>query len=443
MKKYIILVLLCVLLTFTTSCGGNPDSDLTKSIPDLSGQWKQVNSNSKEQYQGAIIEGNKIEIYWVSNNGDTRSLYWSGSFLPPTTEDEPYSWTSSNNKEKTEEAILASRDDTKTFSYEDRQISYSSSVMGTTTTIRLEKSEWAPGLKIGEVAKQEEPIYQKRNSSGFHVETNQKITFAGIDFSLPDYYDAPDEKSTETYKHYYPERNDCSCSLIFQSEDAKFSVSDFDRNKEKAAMDMISKLSSGNASEIQSSPRQIANLSGWSFSFKNGKNSATVNGAFAFDPDSQRLILLVQMYDDTDRSNIDYTGDFDKIIESAKRESTSTPTENIAPEPSLPEEPEFNQGATPGAESPSEALVDGMRPDFKAAMDSYETFFEYYCEFMENYDTSNLSMLTEYAKVMSQYADIAKKFEQWEDGDLNDTELAYYLQIQARVNEKLLSIASP
>ena len=40
-----------------------------------------------------------------------------------------------------------------------------------------------------------------------------------------------------------------------------------------------------------------------------------------------------------------------------------------------------------------EALVDGMRPDFKAAMDSYETFFEYYCEFMENYDTSNLSML--------------------------------------------------
>ena len=208
-------------------------------------------------------------------------------------------------------------------------------------------------------------------------------------------------------------------------------------------MDMISKLSSGNASEIQSSPRQIANLSGWSFSFKNGKNSATVNGAFAFDPDSQRLILLVQMYDDTDRSNIDYTGDFDKIIESAKRESTSTPTENIAPEPSLSEEPEFNQGATPGAESPSEALVDGMRPDFKAAMDSYETFFEYYCEFMENYDTSNLSMLTEYAKVMSQYADIAKKFEQWEDGDLNDTELAYYLQVQARVNEKLLSIASP
>ena len=52
-------------------------------------------------------------------------------------------------------------------------------------------------------------------------------------------------------------------------------------------------------------------------------------------------------------------------------------------------------------------------------------------------------MLTEYAKVMSQYADIAKKFEQWEDGDLNDTELAYYLQVQARVNEKLLSIASP
>lgn len=296
MKKYVILVLLCVLLTFTTSCGGNPDSDLTKGIPDLAGQWKQVNSNSQEQCQGAIIEGDKIEIYWVSNNGDTRSLYWSGSFLPPATADEPYSWTSSNNQEKTEGAMLASRDDTKTFSYEDSQISYSSSVMGTTTTVRLEKNEWAPGLKIEEVAKKEEPIHQERNNSGFHVETNQKITFAGIDFSFPDYYDTLDEKSTEVYKHYYPGKSDYSCSLIFQLEDTKITMYEFDRNKEKTAKEMIAKLSSGNASEIQSTSCQIANLSGWPFSFKKDKNSVTINGAFAFNPDSQKLILLVHRW---------------------------------------------------------------------------------------------------------------------------------------------------
>lgn len=108
-------------------------------IPDLTGGWKQVNTTSADSYQQAVIQGDTIEIYWVSNGGDTKSLYWAGTFVAPTTPDEPYTWDSVNDTEKTSSALLASTAETKTFTYEKKQISYSASAFGTTTTVRLEK----------------------------------------------------------------------------------------------------------------------------------------------------------------------------------------------------------------------------------------------------------------------------------------------------------------
>lgn len=106
------------------------------TIPDLSGEWKQVNSNSGENYQIANITDETIEIYWIMD--DTKALYWAGSFTAPT-ESGAYSWESINDKEKTDYAILASGADTKTFDYSDGIISYEASAMGVTTIINLEK----------------------------------------------------------------------------------------------------------------------------------------------------------------------------------------------------------------------------------------------------------------------------------------------------------------
>lgn len=254
MKKFTVLVFLMAFLIGAASCGSHSNSNPSQSIPDLSGQWKQINSDSQNRYQGAIINGNTIEIYWVINSGDTYSLYWSGSFVAPTTAGELYSWVSDNNKEKTERPMLASHDDTKAFSYANDQISYSSSIMGTTTTDRLERDNWASGLEIEDTTKEEASAFQKRNKSGFHLETNQRIIFGGVDFSIPDYYDTVDEKSTEIYNHYYPERSDYNCSLILRVEDTEISQSDFEFGKENATKEMISKYLSDSAVEIKSEP---------------------------------------------------------------------------------------------------------------------------------------------------------------------------------------------
>ena len=147
-KKMAMIGLCMALLTTisigcsSTKTGSNNDSNVTeKQIPDLTGEWKQKNSKSDDSYQSATITEDTIEIYWVSDNGDTKSLYWAGSFVAPTTANEPYSWDSENDHSKTESALLASSDDTKTMTYQNGVLSYEASAMGTTTTVKLEKQQ--------------------------------------------------------------------------------------------------------------------------------------------------------------------------------------------------------------------------------------------------------------------------------------------------------------
>ena len=52
---------------------------------DLTGEWTQSNKNSEDSYQIATISGETITINWVSNGGDTKSLYWAGSYVAPAT----------------------------------------------------------------------------------------------------------------------------------------------------------------------------------------------------------------------------------------------------------------------------------------------------------------------------------------------------------------------
>lgn len=91
----------------------------------------------------------------------------------------------------------------------------------------------------------------------------------------------------------------------------------------------------------------------------------------------------------------------------------------------------------------STELVDGMRPEFKEAMDSYEAFYEEYCDFMKAYNenSSDVKLIAKYAKMLKKAQDVDEKFEEWEDGDLNDAELKYYIEVQGRVSQKLLEVA--
>lgn len=107
--------------------------------------------------------------------------------------------------------------------------------------------------------------------------------------------------------------------------------------------------------------------------------------------------------------------------------------------------------STPDTSKPSESaqsnndkLVDGMRPDFKEAMDSYEEFMNEYVAFMKKYadsDGTDASILADYATYMGKYADMVDKFDKWESEDMNAAETAYYIDVQTRVSKMLLEVA--
>jgi hypothetical protein len=103
----------------------------------LDGKWKQTNSKSTDSWQAATISGSTIEINWITDKGDTRSLYWVGSVAPPATPGDTFTWTSDKDTSKTAHALLASSDATKVFTYDHGVISYSASILGTTTTVKL------------------------------------------------------------------------------------------------------------------------------------------------------------------------------------------------------------------------------------------------------------------------------------------------------------------
>lgn len=141
---------------------------------------------------------------------------------------------------------------------------------------------------------------------------------------------------------------------------------------------------------------------------------------------------------DKDSDGVEY----DNLVESQNIEEIELTVKRLSTD--SVSDKKTDETTKPATTEKSEDLVDGMRPKFKAAMDSYENFMNEYVNFMKKYmaDTSDMSLLMDYADYMSKYSDFVEDFEEWEDDDdMNAAETAYYIDVQARVSKKLLEIA--
>lgn len=105
----------------------------------MTGEWKQTNSASQSEYQAATIKNDTIEVNWVKNNGETKSLYWAGTYVAPTEATDSYTWDSANDTSKTKNALMASKAETRTFTYANGVLSYELTALGTTTTVKMSR----------------------------------------------------------------------------------------------------------------------------------------------------------------------------------------------------------------------------------------------------------------------------------------------------------------
>lgn len=97
--------------------------------------------------------------------------------------------------------------------------------------------------------------------------------------------------------------------------------------------------------------------------------------------------------------------------------------------------------STPEPEKNSAAQ--GLRPDFKKAMDDYEAFYNQYCDLLKkvNENPLDFSLLQDYSSFLLKADEVDKSFEAWDDSEMTTAEIAYYLDVQNRVMKRCLEFA--
>ena len=119
----------------------------------------------------------------------------------------------------------------------------------------------------------------------------------------------------------------------------------------------------------------------------------------------------------------------------AAPKATARPTADPTAEPT--EEP------TP---KPQTAVAENeIRPEVKEFLDAYEACMDEYVDFMQHYmndeSDSTLSMMGDYYRILRRYTEFAEKIDAFDESELTNAELAYYLEVTNRVSQKLLRVA--
>jgi len=158
-----------------------------------------------------------------------------------------------------------------------------------------------------------------RNISGFNQKTNQTLSFYGIDFSFPSYFDVLSEDSTETKKIFYPKKTEYYASLEFNCVDFSGTQEDFN-NKIPTVVDSVMGNEAYKNAKIQKSEKNtIAGMPGWTLSFliQDKDKVSPASYSFVYNKNVKKIIGIFCVYDNNDQSNYDYLGDYVKILETA------------------------------------------------------------------------------------------------------------------------------
>lgn len=140
----------------------------------------------------------------------------------------------------------------------------------------------------------------------------------------------------------------------------------------------------------------------------------------------------LRLYYYSDKKELDINLDIPKNEDPQAGTAETGETQN-APENSA----ESTQPDTQ-AEAPASSGT-GVDPQLKATMDSYEKFIDEYISFVKKYKDSNqpVSMLADYTKIMTQYADWATKLSEIKSENLSPADLGYYMEVTARCAQKI------
>ena len=120
----------------------------------------------------------------------------------------------------------------------------------------------------------------------------------------------------------------------------------------------------------------------------------------------------------------------------------SAPAEE--PEAAETVEMENEEEPTDAAEEAFDSDSGVLSPEFKKTMDDYEAWFDHYCEVMKKYqdNPSDLELISEMTDLLSEETEMFDQMENMDQSEMNSAELAYYIEVTARIEKKLLEVAN-
>ncbi len=130
-------------------------------------------------------------------------------------------------------------------------------------------------------------------------------------------------------------------------------------------------------------------------------------------------------------------------IEESPEESPEESSEEIVEEESSEEESSEEESSEEESSEEAETIDQTLiRDDIRDAIDSYEAFIDEYCEFLKSYDSSDLTMLAQYAEMLQKEVEMSQKFDALDDQELTEAEALYYSEVSIRCSQKILAAAS-
>lgn len=173
------------------------------------------------------------------------------------------------------------------------------------------------------------------------------------------------------------------------------------------------------------------NDSNRSSSMYSAKNEDGTSLSLFYTESSKKLSIIVNTYNQEDLTNTNSIDNNTFTISNTTNTDTSSVTqETTTPAPT---------------QTPAPSTTQGISKEFKEFMDSYEAYMNEYVEFMKKYqkNSTDLTLIAQYAETVKKYTEWADKFDKYdEEHDLTKEELAYYLDVQTRVNKKLLEVSN-
>ena len=102
------------------------------------------------------------------------------------------------------------------------------------------------------------------------------------------------------------------------------------------------------------------------------------------------------------------------------------------------------QNKNPDNDQSADEPINGLRPEFKEAMDAYEAFYDEYCDFMLEYkeNPTDMNLLFKYTEMLAKLNEMDAAFKSWDQAEMTNEELKYYLDVNNRVMQKLLDVTN-